>query len=76
MTTKSGIKYLNRAYRKATKGWLGHPDGFKSKRDWKRACRIYATNYDLTDFFLKIENQSVADDAVVEDISNWDADHE
>lgn len=70
---KSEMQYLNRAYRQATKGWLGAPGGFKNKREWKRACRIFAGNFEP---MCPLFNQQIADEAVIDDMSYWDADYD
>lgn len=44
--SKSPIRMMVRAFRKETARWIGHPQGFKSKREWKQWCRTMAHGWD------------------------------
>lgn len=74
---KTELKRINRAFRKETRHWMGHPDGFANKKQWKGWCRENAvilqsarTTEPLANDEL-ISDQLDADSAVIEEMSNW-----
>jgi len=44
--SKSPLKMMVRAFKKETAHWVGHPQGFKSTREWKHWCRSMAHGWD------------------------------
>ena len=77
MPKKSPVKMLNRAFRKATPHWLGHPNGFKSKKDHRAWCREQALWLYETDALNHVYGehgelyQIDVDDVVSDEISYW-----
>ena len=74
---KTELKFLNRAFRKEVKHWLGKPNGFANKKHWKNWCRENACALESV---RRIEgvaewevrnDQCDADSVVTEDMSNW-----
>lgn len=74
---KTQISFLNRAFRTCTKHWLRHPEGFKSKREWRQWCRAHAVDLheirrmDGFDESEAIHDQYDADCVVAEELSNY-----
>ncbi|EPK3700943.1 hypothetical protein PQQ19_003947 [Citrobacter freundii] len=74
---KTELNRLNRAFRKETRHWMGHPDGFANKKQWKNWCRENAVilhaarNVEPLPNDEVINDQLDADSAVIEEMSNW-----
>ena len=78
MAQKTELKRLNRAFRKETRHWLGHPHGFASNKQWRDWCRENAravADVRAEDESIRItepiNDQLDADGVVVEEMSNW-----
>lgn len=74
---KTELKRINRAFRKEVKHWIGHPNGFASKKHWRNWCRENAVALAETRRmegvaeWEVINDQLDADSVVVEDMSDW-----
>lgn len=73
---KSVVRYLNRAFRKSTAHWVGHPKGFKTVREQRSWCRMMAITYSDTDIGQVFEDvtptQGDWDEAVQTEMSYWE----
>lgn len=63
---KSPIKMMVRAFKKQTAHWIGHPQGFKSKREWKEWCRNMAHGWDWP--VDEIQCQGDADEVAADEL--------
>jgi hypothetical protein len=72
MANKSDIALLNRAFRRYTLDWLGHPDGFSSRREWKKWCRVMAVEMaGEPDAYGPLFSGDVAYETVIEYMHDW-----
>ncbi len=73
MANKSDIALLNRAFRHYTSDWLGHPDGFKNRREWKTWCRCMAVEVAGMPeaIYSPLVNGDTAYQAVMEYMADW-----